>query len=105
MVASKLTRPVAHSFTLTEDLFMKTLTEEEINDPNTALAVFPNGAAFDLFEVVRTAPTDLLEEIDACTEIPNPHPCLRPIMLACLLIRAINRVPLEGHHFTAENLR
>ena len=105
MVASKLTRPVAHSLTLTEDLFMKTLTEEEINNPNLALAVFPNGASFDVFEVVRTAPTDLLEEIDASTEIPNPHPCLRPILLACLLIRAINQVPLEGHHFTADNLR
>lgn len=84
---------------------MTTISEDEMNNPNLQLAVFPNGGAFDLFDQVRKAPVHLLEEVDACTDIPNPHPCHKPLLLACLLIRIIADAPLDGRHFTVDNLR
>lgn len=104
MVASKLTRPVGNSRVLTEAAFMTTLTQDE-QAPNAQLPVFEGGASHAVFLQLREASAQLIEEVDNCTEVPNPHPCRNAVLLAAIFIRITNNAHLDNPHFSVDNLR
>lgn len=104
MVASKLTRPITASLTITEQLYMTTLTDDE-KAPEAQLTVFEGGASHAVFQRLREATPAEVEEVETSTDIPNPHPLRVQLLGACVFIRVSNDVHLVDAHFTVANLR